>query len=147
MKTGVSRALMVAACLIGMSLGGLTQAQSSKRAVGGLGSAISDWADRQAALDAEIELAKAKAAIEVDSQRRLQALRTEEASNRSLDEQVQKVAQSHPQWKKIVTSSIYKSWLRTRPIDYQDVCMRTVLANPMISCIDDFFNAKIAQVQ
>jgi hypothetical protein len=108
---------------------------------------LSDWADRQAALDAEIELAKAKAAIELETQRKAQALRAEQPLQGADGTEEVKLGRRHPQWSVIVTSSVFNTWLRTRPGWYQKMCAETPKADIMGSCIDDFFGAKIVQVE
>jgi hypothetical protein len=143
----MSKTTIMLTFLIAIAVNAHAQSPNTKRTLGGLGASMSEWADRQAALDAEIELAKAKAAIEVDTQRKLQAIRTNQAPQRNPDQETEKLRQRHPQWVGILNSTIFKSWLRTRPNVYQDLCMSTPEAAVMGSCIDDFFNAKILQVQ
>ena len=149
----MSKVAIILILLVATSLDTQAQSTSTKRGLGSLGASMSDWADRQAALDAEIELAKAKAAIELDTQRKLQAMRASQAapvtqpSQRNPDQEATKLRQRHPQWIGILNSVVFKTWMRTRPNVYQDMCMSTSEADVMGSCIDDFFNAKILQAQ
>ena len=141
------KAIIILTFLTVVTFAAHAQSTGVKRGLGSLGTSMSEWADRQTALDAEIELAKAKAAIELDTQRKLQAIRANQPIQRNPDQEASKLRQRHPQWIGILNSSIFKSWLRTRPNSYQDVCMVTTEAEVMVSCIDDFFNGKILQAQ
>ena len=143
----MSKVIIILTFLITVAIVAQAQSTSAKRGLGSLGASMSEWADRQAALDAEIELAKAKAAIELETQRKLQAIRTNQPTQRNSDQEASKLRQRHPQWIGILNSTIFKTWLRTRPNVYQDLCMGTTEAEVMASCIDDFFNAKILQAQ
>lgn len=135
------------ALLVALTFSTETQAQASKRAAAGVGAALSDWADRQSALESEIELAKAKAAIELETQRKLQAMRNEQAQPRPAGTEEAKLDKRHPQWVGILTSTVFNTWLLTRPNWYQELCQKTRLADVAGSCIDDFFKAKIVQAE
>ena len=143
----MSKTAFIVTLLLMLAFDATAQSTGTKRALGGLGNSMSNWADRQAALDAEIELAKAKAAIELDTQRKLQAMQANQPIQRNTDQEAEKLRQRHPQWISILNSSIFKTWMRTRPNVYQDFCMSTSEAIVMGSCIDDFFNANILQAR
>ena len=154
------RSLAFAICIFSLAITASAQSTGTKRGAAAAGRAISEWADRQAALDAEIELAKAKAEVEIDKQRRLRAIEREAAEQRpagpsknettsptNLEQEEAKLKERHPQWAFILRSSAYGSWLGTRSLAYQQVCRSTQLADVASSCIEDFFKTKILQAQ
>lgn len=124
-----------------------SQSTSAKRGVGAAAGALSEWADRQAALNAEIELERARADIEVDKQRRLRALRDEQARQRTPNNDDGQMAKLHPQWVKIVTSNIFTTWLDGQPQSIQGMCKNTNEPLVLSNCIDSFFNTKLTKAR
>ena len=149
--------LLLVVALIGIVAPAQGQSTSSKRGAAAVGSGLSEWADRQAALNTEIELAKAKAEIEVEKQKRLMDLQREQAQRSGNaprpqavadeDRESTKLARKHPQWALILTSSAFKSWLTTRGVAYEKLCVSATMADVAGSCIDDFFRARIVVAQ
>ena len=123
------------------------QSTSAKRGIGAAAGALSEWADRQAAINAEIELEEARADIEVDKQRRLRALRDEQARQRTPNNDDDQMAKLHPQWIKIVTSNIFTTWLDGQPQSIQGMCKKTHEPLVLANCIDSFFNTKLAKAR
>jgi hypothetical protein len=119
-------------------------------ALSGLGQSLSEMADRQAAVNAEIEVAKAKAEIELETHRR--KLQIEAAQRRppaAAASLVPKAADAemtslHPEWARIVTSKVFMSWLNLQAMPFQRMCRTTGEAAVMGRCIDSFFNATVA---
>ena len=138
---------MALVLLLTLATCAFAQSTGAKRGISGAASALSDWADRQAAINAEIELEKAKADIEVEKQRRLQEMRADPSRQRAQDDQSQMMDKLHPQWKKIINSNIFSTWLDNQVPNYQEMCKRTKEALVLSGCIDTFFSTKLAKQQ
>lgn len=142
MKTLV---LLMALLLLVPAVG--AQSPRARGGINGAVDALSSQLEREIAADAEIELAKAKAAIELDKQRKLMEM---EASRRRPVVQSDPDAEMnrlHPQWAKIVTSNVFNSWLDSRSKEYRTICLKTNMAVVLASCIDSFFDAKASSFE
>lgn len=139
----MAKAPIILSCLIALSLIGQAQSQSAKRAGAGVGAALSEWADRQAALNAEIELARTKAAIEIDTQRKLQALRAGQSPEPTSEPEEAKLGRRHPQWVRIITSTAFNNFLNAAPLSYAQTCRNTSKGVVLAQCIDDFFGPPV----
>lgn len=108
---------------------------------------ISDQAQRDIDMQRELELARKRAEIEVETQRRVQEARIGTAPPSNLSAEQAKMQDKNPQWQKILASNAYRTWMGTRPMTYQEVCRTTQVAPVLTSCIEDFFNTAILHVK
>lgn len=122
-------------------------AQVARSAIKGAMDAISDQAQRDIDMQRELELARKRAEIEVEMQRRIQEARVGTAPPSNLLAEQARMQDKNPQWQKILASNAYRTWMGTRPMTYQEVCRTAQIAPVLTSCIDDFFNAAILQVK
>lgn len=122
------------------------------RALGSIGQSLGDSARRQIELEAEIELAKKRADIEIEKERRLQELRRQQATQppgpvtppaatgalTEADRQELMLVKLHPQWSRIVTSGVFQGWLSSQDQTFAKACRETDKAVVLSLCIDEF---------
>lgn len=137
------RAIQVAVCAIGV-VGVSASAQSTQRGLGGLGKAMQDMASRQIEADQQVEIARRRAEIELELQRRLRLIDTQGWRARSEEEAEERELRArHPQWVRLITSSAFHSWLAAQPPGVQSICKGTRAAEVMSACIDTFLGPTV----
>lgn len=118
--------------------------QAAKRGAAGVGRALSDISSRHIDADLEVEIARRKAEIELEYQRRLRELDRPQAAAKpapdpQLDSEEAALVKAHPQWERIVTSTAFDNWLETQSPIYNVSCRTTRQAAVLASCIEAFF--------
>ena len=122
--------------------------QAGGRAAAGIGKALSDMADREIELENAMRLARQKADLEVETARRLRQLQQERPAtpqDSPTDDGIVYLARQHPQWKRIVTSKMFDSWLQIQRDSYQRECRETRHGGVLSMCIDDFFGSTVTR--
>jgi hypothetical protein len=108
----------------------------------GTANALGELANRQLDVQAELELTRKKAEIELEMNMRLlkaqQSTPNQAAVAQELEEA--KLARAHPQWVRIITSNAFKSWMAVQLPQYASACMSTTAGDVMAACINDFFD-------
>ena len=142
------RYLLLAATLIASAallVPTTSSAQTVKRGAAALGQALSDMADRESAMQAELELARRKADIEFEQQKRLLELKRQaEAPKTSGQEQERILDATSPGWRRVLRSKMFGSWLDAQYPTYRTFCSRSHLAGEVRACIESFFDSEFA---
>lgn len=141
--------------LCAVFVAGSATAQSGRRAAAGalegLARGLSDVGERQAALEAEIELARAKAAIELDLQRKLAADRearrqrvagaVASAPAKPISDSARRefdiLDRSYPAWFEHAESANFKRWMASQPQDMQARFAKVQTATELLSMINE----------
>ena len=123
-----------------------SHSQQTKRAAAGMARVIEDMANREIAIEQEVEIFRRKAEIELELQRRLRSIDRSEASTpatRKDDPEVQALQARHPQWVRIMTSAAFHGWLRQQPADVDAACRTSPYASVAGACIDAFLGPTV----
>lgn len=137
----------VLALLVVASFAAHAQGDSAKRGAAGLGRALQETTGKMIDADLEVEVARRKAEIELDYQRRLRELDRRyptvpakpQAPDPQLDSEEATLLKLHPQWERIVTSTAFDRWLQTQSQTFSMTCRTTRQAVVLSTCIEQFF--------
>jgi hypothetical protein len=143
MKHHAMALLVLMACAPAFSQSERSRA-AARGALHGLAGALADQAERQIALEREIELAKKLADIEVDKQRRIAnerqgAQRQAVKVDPHIQQQLDALDKAYPQWWQIMNSRAYTTWAASQGDLYKRSCERTAI--DIERCMLAFFDA------
>ena len=119
-------------------------AQAAKRGIAGAAQALADMAERESAMQAELELARKKADIEFELQKRLLELKRRSEAQAGGQEQERLLDASSPGWRRVLRSKMFGSWLEAQHQMYRTFCSKSNLAAEVRLCIESFFDSEFA---
>lgn len=128
-----------------LAAGAQAQSSSTKSALGAIGRAGQEMADRQLAIDAQVEAARRIAEIELEKERQIRAMANGPATGARdpVAEQMALLDRTWPGWKRVLLSDVFVSWLVLQPENFQNMCRSTKLASEVTVCLNLFLKHRI----
>lgn len=139
---------MKAAVVLALALlaaGVQAQSSSTKSALGAIGRAGQEMADRQLAIDAQVEAARRIAEIELEKERQIRAMANGPgaAARDPVAEQMALLDRTWPGWRRVLVSEVFVSWLALQPENFQKMCRTTKQATDVTVCLNLFLAHRI----